>query len=98
MIAEVIYGLSKLMIQIYLTVYVKIEDKPQPVAQQIPLYPQAYPQQQQPLNPMVNPQVVVNIQQQPQQPQYYGSPSYPAAPNVQALQASAPPPYYEGPK
>ena len=96
MIAEVIYGISKLMIQIYLAVYVKIEDKPQPVAQQIPLYPQPYLQQQ-PLNPMINPQpqVVVNIQQ-PQQPQYHASPSYP--PNLQAMPPSAPPPYYEGPK
>ena len=64
---EVIYGLSKLMIQIYLAVEVKKQETHQPGFQQqlqggfqqVPLHP--YP------NP--NPPLVLNIQQQPP-PQY----------------------------
>ena len=58
---EVIYGLSKLMIQIYLAVEVKKQETHQPGFQhggfqQVPLH--AYP------NP--NPPIVLNIQQHPQ--------------------------------
>ena len=60
---EVIYGLSKLMIQIYLAVEVKKQETHQPGFQhggfqQVPLHP--YPGQ--------NPPIVLNIQQQPPPP------------------------------
>ena len=70
---EVIYGLSKLMIQIYLAVEVKKQENHKPGFQQGGFQAQQGGFQQVPLHPYPNPNppIVLNIQQQPQpQPQY----------------------------
>ena len=68
---EVIYGLSKLMIQIYLAVEVKKQENHKPGFQQGGFQAQQGGFQQVPLHPYPNPNppIVLNIQQQPQ-PQY----------------------------
>ena len=70
---EVIYGLNKLMIQIYLAVEVKKQENHQPGFQQGGSQPRQDGFQQVPLHPYPgpNPPIVLNIQQQPQPPTQY---------------------------